>query len=195
MNIIYKKSKFIGGMMRKAEVSLSVGLIGFSLVGLFLILTNTTEIKNTTSIDVVAKQTEVEQEFLNANTSSPESILLSAEPRVEIELSKETKEELAIFAVTAYTSGYESTQKKKGDPLYGITASGERAVEGLTVSADWRVLPKGTRVYIEGIGERVVQDKGGAIKGNKLDVYFESLKDAKAFGKQKLAVTILERGD
>ena len=53
----------------------------------------------------------------------------------------------------------------------GITASGARATEGVTIAADTSKLPMGTRVYIEGVGERIVQDRGSAVKGNKLDIY------------------------
>lgn len=41
------------------------------------------------------------------------------------------------------------------------TASGAVAQEGVTIAADWDVLPPGTVVYIDGLGERVVQDRGG----------------------------------
>ena len=60
----------------------------------------------------------------------------------------------------------------------GITASGARATEGVTIAADTRKLPMGTRVYIEGVGERIVQDRGGAIKGNKIDVYVDTHSEA-----------------
>lgn len=56
----------------------------------------------------------------------------------------------------------------------GITASGVKAEEGITVAADTSMFPFGTKIYIVGIGERTVQDKGGAIKGNKIDVYVKS---------------------
>ena len=36
------------------------------------------------------------------------------------------------------------------------------------------MLPFGTKVYIEGVGERIVQDRGGAVKGNVIDVYVSS---------------------
>lgn len=102
--------------------------------------------------------------------------------------------DLLLFEVTAYTAGPESTGKRKGDPGYGITFSGASVQEGVTIAADWDVLPKGTVVEIEGVGVRTVQDKGGAIKGNKIDIYIPKLKDAQAFGRKKLEVTILVWG-
>ena len=67
-------------------------------------------------------------------------------------------------------TGYCSCAKCCGKAT-GITASGARATEGITIAADTSKLPMGTRVYIEGVGERIVQDRGSAVKGNKLDIY------------------------
>ena len=75
------------------------------------------------------------------------------------------------------------------------TASGAVAQEGVTIAADWYVLPPGTVVYIDGLGERVVQDRGGAIKGNAVDVYFEDHDEALVFGRQTVRLYIVEGGD
>lgn len=78
-------------------------------------------------------------------------------------------EYIGDFKLTGYCPCYSCSEG------YGrSTASGARATEGITVAADTRKLPLGTRIYIEGVGERVVQDVGGAIKGNKIDVYVEN---------------------
>lgn len=72
------------------------------------------------------------------------------------------------------------------------TKSGEPVTPGVTVAADPDVLPLGTRVYIDGIGERVVQDTGGAIQGRKVDLAVESHQEAVEFGCKTAKIYILE---
>ena len=72
------------------------------------------------------------------------------------------------------------------------TASGEVAQAGVTIAADWTIYTPGTVVEIEGIGTRVVQDKGGAIKGNRIDIYFEDHAAALDFGRQTVKMRVLE---
>ncbi|TCS83693.1 LysM peptidoglycan-binding domain-containing protein [Tepidibacillus fermentans] len=108
-------------------------------------------------------------------------------------VSRSQRKILGFYTLTAYTAGPESTGKRPGDPGYGITASGARAKEGVTVAVDPRVIPIGSRIYIEGMGYRIAQDTGGAIKGNKIDVYFENVDDALEFGvKRNVRVEIFE---
>lgn len=72
------------------------------------------------------------------------------------------------------------------------TSSGVQAVEGVTVAADTNVLPFGTKIYIEGVGTRVVQDRGGAIRGNRIDVYVSSHSQCNANGKHQAAVYVVK---
>ncbi len=95
------------------------------------------------------------------------------------------KKVIKNFTLTAYTAGEESTGKKKGDRGYGITASGTKVLEGRTIAVDPDVIPIGWWVYIEGIGFRRAEDKGSAVKGNKIDVYFDSIRTAINFGRKK----------
>lgn len=92
--------------------------------------------------------------------------------------------------VTAYTAGYESTGKRPGDYGYGITASGAYVQAGRTVAAGPGV-PFGSRVVIPSLGiDAIVEDRGGAIKDNCIDVYMESEAAARAFGVKNVDVTI-----
>ncbi len=72
----------------------------------------------------------------------------------------------------------------------GITASGVKVQEGVTVAADTSILPFGTKIYIKGIGWRTVQDRGGAIKGNRLDIYIPSHNDPMPYNVQSLDVWV-----
>jgi 3D (Asp-Asp-Asp) domain-containing protein len=98
-----------------------------------------------------------------------------------------------LYEVTAYTAGYESTGKHSGDALYGVTASGSRVKSGVTVACP-HSLPFGTQLTIEGVGRRTCTDRGGAIKGRRIDVYIARLSDAQKFGRKRLAVTITKIG-
>ncbi|MBE3552049.1 MAG: LysM peptidoglycan-binding domain-containing protein [Kyrpidia tusciae] len=102
---------------------------------------------------------------------------------------------LAVFycTLTAYTSGPESTGKSPGDPGYGVTASGRPATPGRTVAVDPNVIPIGTKLYIEGIGYRVAEDTGGAIRGRKIDIYMTDVNKALQFGvKRDVPVYIVQ---
>lgn len=102
---------------------------------------------------------------------------------------------LGVFSITAYTAGYESTQKKKGEKGYGITATGTTVQEGRTIAADWDVLPPGSVVQIEGLdGTYTVEDRGGGVKGNHIDLYIASLFKAQEWGRQKRSVWVVEWG-
>ncbi|GIP19591.1 hypothetical protein J40TS1_52330 [Paenibacillus montaniterrae] len=94
-------------------------------------------------------------------------------------------EVLSNVTLTAYTAGPESTGKDVGDKGYGITASGTKVEEGRTIAVDTSVIPMGWWVYIEGVGLRRAEDKGGAIKGKKIDVYFDDVDVATKFGRKK----------
>lgn len=72
----------------------------------------------------------------------------------------------------------------RGKPkAVGITASGTRARPG-TVAADTTVLPFGTIVHVPGYGYGRVEDRGGAIKGRKLDLFFNTHRQALEWGRQ-----------
>ncbi len=74
----------------------------------------------------------------------------------------------------------------------GVTASGAKATKGITVAADTNVLPMGTKIYIDGIGERIVQDRGGGIKGNRLDILVDTHTEALNSGIKTRKVWIVE---
>ncbi|MDP4117645.1 MAG: 3D domain-containing protein [Bacillota bacterium] len=111
--------------------------------------------------------------------------------RVQIEAEKEESIEpqmvsLGPFRVTAYTASADECGKSDG-----ITASGTHVTAGRTIAADWRILPPGTKVYIEDVGIRTVEDRGGAIDGSRIDLYIEDKQDAINYGVQWKNVYVL----
>lgn len=98
---------------------------------------------------------------------------------------------VVMMEVTAYCA----CSKCCGPDAAGITASGKDVSynDGRFVAAD-RKLPFGTKLVIPGYSEAAVEviDRGGAIKGDKLDVFFPTHDAALEWGRQMVAVTILD---
>jgi 3D (Asp-Asp-Asp) domain-containing protein len=74
---------------------------------------------------------------------------------------------------------------------HGLTASGKRPHPGVTVAADWSVFPSGTRLFIQDIGHRVVQDRGERIVGPRIDIFFRSHAEAVGFGRREVRVRVV----
>lgn len=90
---------------------------------------------------------------------------------------------LGEYEITAYsyTEGYVENYK---------TASGNTPVPYKTVAVDPNEIPLGTRLYIEGIGEVVADDTGGAVKGKVIDLHI-GYGDCNSFGRQERNVYLI----
>lgn len=105
---------------------------------------------------------------------------------------------LGEFKITAYCPcekccGYWATVRpadENGEPIV-YTASGKIAVQGVSVAADTSILPFGTVLVIDG-HEYTVQDRGGMVKGNHVDIYFDSHEAAKEWGTQYMEIFVKE---
>jgi 3D (Asp-Asp-Asp) domain-containing protein len=145
-----------------------------------------------TAIETSARETYPQTETIEL--LAPETA-----PAVVIETTAETTAEteplpryrsMGTFKLTAYCScehccdeyALNRPKDENGNPIV-YTANMSIAKQGVTVAADTNVLPFGTSLLIDG-HEYIVQDRGGAIQGNRIDVYFDSHQEALQFGVQ-----------
>jgi uncharacterized protein YabE (DUF348 family) len=131
-------------------------------------------------------QTESVNKVVAIGTKNPVTILSTASED-QSSVSKNGinfgyKQVLNNVTLTAYSAGVASTGKSEGDTGYGKTFTGTTVAEGRTIAVDPKVIPLGWWVYIEGLGYRRAEDTGSAIKGQKIDVYFDSHDYANKFG-------------
>lgn len=92
-----------------------------------------------------------------------------------------------LMEATAYDPGPLSC----GPYASGRTAIGMKAGKGV-VAVDPRVVPLGTRLYIEGYGPAVAGDVGRAIRGKRIDLGFNTRSEALAFGRRPVNVYVVD---
>lgn len=85
----------------------------------------------------------------------------------------------------------ESTAYTPNAGGWGITATGTVPKQG-TIAVDPRVIPLGTRMYVEGYGFGIAEDTGGAIKGNIVDVCLPNRTETRKWGRRQVKVYILD---
>lgn len=96
---------------------------------------------------------------------------------------------LGEFELTAYCNCKICCGKWSGSPC----ANGQYPADGITIAVDKKVIPLGSKVYIDGFGERIAMDTGSQIKGNRIDMYISSHDKALQFGRKKnVSVYILK---
>jgi 3D (Asp-Asp-Asp) domain-containing protein len=86
-------------------------------------------------------------------------------------------------------SGYSANDSSQG--TNNITATGKEIEQGM-VAVDPKVIPLGTRIEIKDMGIFVAEDTGGKIKGNRIDIYFDSKEEAKKFGMRGIWINIID---
>lgn len=86
---------------------------------------------------------------------------------------------------SAYTAAADECGKSDG-----ITSSGLKVQEKRTLACPAN-LPFGTKIAITGMGEFRCEDRGGAIKGNHIDIYMQTKGEAFAFGRQNLTAQVI----
>jgi 3D (Asp-Asp-Asp) domain-containing protein/LysM repeat protein len=99
---------------------------------------------------------------------------------------KKSVEKVIRVKATAYTASCTGCS--------GVTRTGvnlKSNPNSKVISVDPKVIPLGSKVYVEGYGYATAADTGGAIKGNRIDIFIPSQNDAIHFGAKQLKVTIV----
>ena len=134
----------------------------------------------------IAKNNTINNFFSDYFPEKKEVVFIETEPIVFHQIVTVEKEvEWFYFNATGYSAN---------DPAQGTnstTATGKEIRKGM-IAVDPKVIPLGTLVEIKDIGTFIAEDTGGKIKGNRIDIYFESKEEARQFGKQGIWVRFIE---
>ena len=88
-------------------------------------------------------------------------------------------------------TAYEPGPTSCGKWATGYTATGAKAQRGV-IAVDPKVIPLGTKVYVDGYGMAVAADTGGSIKGNKIDVCMDTVAECRQWGRKTVTLYILQ---
>ncbi|WP_217581654.1 LysM peptidoglycan-binding and 3D domain-containing protein [Lysinibacillus sp. GbtcB16] len=157
--------------------------------------TTTSVTNNTTAVESKLEATAPSTSTTASKDSAPEATAPSTSttaskenaPEANASSTNKTASKEIIVEASAYTASCEGCS--------GITSTGmnlKTNPNAKVISVDPAVIPLGSKVYVEGYGEAIAGDTGGAIKGKRIDVFFPSQQDAINFGVKQLKVTILD---
>ncbi|WP_322552216.1 LysM peptidoglycan-binding domain-containing protein [Priestia megaterium] len=138
-----------------------------------------------------AEQAQKEQQQAQAEQAQKEQQQAQAEQAQQqqqqpAESSQQASGKSMTVEATAYTANCAGCS--------GTTATGvdlKANPNQKVIAVDPSVIPLGSKVYVEGYGEAVAADTGGAIKGNRIDVFVPAEGDAQQFGRKSVKITVM----
>ena len=147
----------------------------------------TTTMQQKTREIVIEESTTMSEMIVEEKPSTTKATVkaLTTIPQTEERSLSETNS-LGQFKLTAYCPCSKCCGKWAG----GITSTGAMAKANYTIAVDPSVIPYGTKVIIDG-QTYVAEDCGGAIKGNRIDIYFDTHSEALDFGVQYAEVYLV----
>jgi 3D (Asp-Asp-Asp) domain-containing protein len=124
---------------------------------------------------------------IEEQTTTTEYLTSELEAQTEEKKASQSATNLGRFKITAYCACKKCCGKWAG----GNTASGTKPTAGRTVAVDTSVIPFGTKVIIDG-HTYIAEDTGSAIKGNRLDIFFDDHQEALNWGVRYKYVQIIK---
>lgn len=183
-------------MLRKIKNTILIICFGillyFYCVLTFYTLPNIETNKNTeeketinqieTTPEIIIVEEEKEETNINNEVTTPKQKATSRAKTTTISNTNDW----TVATVTAYCACIDCCGKTNG-----ITASGTQATAGRTIAMS-KNYKFGTKIEIEGYGTFIVEDRGGAIQGTRIDMFFDTHEEALHFGKKQLRFRIVE---
>jgi len=155
------------------KYNVTIHILFWSIVAILVLIT---------ALIVLTQNGEIDSFIVKTGTE----IVIEKEP-VYITQVKEIKEETEWFYFIA--TGYSANDPAQG--TNSITATGKEIKTGM-IAVDKKIIPLGTKIEIKDFGIFVAEDTGGKIKGNRIDIYFETKEEAKNFGRKVIWVRVLD---
>ncbi|MES5264352.1 LysM peptidoglycan-binding and 3D domain-containing protein [Priestia megaterium] len=137
-----------------------------------------------------AEQAQKEQQQAQAEQAQKEQQQAQAEQAQKEQQPAESSQQASGKSMTVEATAY--TANCAG--CSGTTATGVNLKANpnqKVIAVDPSVIPLGSKVYVEGYGEAVAADTGGAIKGNRIDVFVPAEGDAQQFGRKSVKITVM----
>ncbi len=163
------------------------------------------QVEKIPTADLYAGQERIQQKGVNGLEKQVYEVILENGAEVsrkiieKVLVKKPVKQVVNVGTLQMVSRGGETIKFSK---VYTMSATGYTHTGNMTytdiwptvgiVAVDPKVIPLRTRLYIENYGYATAMDKGSAIKGNRIDLFFETKAEALKWGRRKVQVFVLE---